>query len=865
MRVVLYLASREATDAELGDVVEEYVAAGRSPIWFVSQVVSSVWRRRSHLTMSERVAEMLSNVWNDIRYALRTLRLNPGFAVAAIVPLALGIGINTAVFSLLNSVAWRSLPVQDADALVSVYQDFRGGPRRTVYGARSLFSIPEYRAYRDQAHTLSGLMAYSRRWTVTLGRESPRDINGILVTCNYFEVLGVSPVIGTGFTPANCGTSDAPPVVVLSHALWTGAFAADPRILQQPIVLNGRDVTVVGIAPAGFDGVDMAREAFFAPTSMAAVFRPEQNLQENPHVSWLTLIGRRQNDTDVAQVRADLSVVASRIDQQQPGRTTSLIVEPAAALSLPPARRTVLRGAGIVLTAFGLVLLIAAANVANMLLARAAARTREIAIRLSVGASRGRLIRQLLTESAIIALAGAVCGSLLFSWSFQAVIPWLLTSIPGAEPMRIDATPNHTVLWFALGLTAVTALVFGLVPALQASKSDVHAVMKQDGADARGGRGWLRGMLIGAQIALCTMLLIPAGLLSRALYAAHTFDPGFDQRNVSVVSIDLRGPRYEKGYAATFHEQWLERVTALPGVESIALAGRSPLSPGRSQTTFRVADEPEGHVVDVNAVSPDFFAVLAMPIVRGRVFANGELDAALVTESTARRYWPGQDAVGRVFTMDGVRRHIVGIVRDAQVSQAQDAISSYMYLPVTRGTLRAISVLVRTRPDFDGFAAAVRAETSRMDASLVVNVRPLSDNLGILQTLSQIAAGVAGTLSLLAAGLAAIGVYGVVTYVVSRRRREVGVRMALGADARDVQRLILRQTLRPVVLGMSVGVAVAAAVVRLLQAVLFGVSPYDPVAFIGAPLLILAIAAAAAFVPTRRALRVNPMSALRSE
>ena len=240
---------------------------------------------------------MLSNVLNDIRYALRTLRRNPGFALAAIVPIALGIGLNTAVFSIVNSVAWRSLPVPEPEALVSVYQDFRGAPRRTVYGARALFSMPEYRAYRDEARTLSGLMAYSREWTVTLGRESPREIDGILVTCNYFDVLGLSPAIGPGFTPANCGTPDAPPVVVLSHAFWKRAFGGDPNILQKPIVLNGRDVTVVGVAPAGFDGVDMAKEAFFAPTSMAGVLRPEQNLlNENAHVSWLTLIGRRRDD-----------------------------------------------------------------------------------------------------------------------------------------------------------------------------------------------------------------------------------------------------------------------------------------------------------------------------------------------------------------------------------------------------------------------------------------------------------------------------------------------------------------------------------------------------------------------------------------
>ena len=864
LRVLIRVASRRATDAEVGDVVEEYTAAHRSAAWFVSQIFSIVRRPHGRMTMTERGVEMLANVRNDIRYALRTLRRNPGFAVAAILPIALGIGINTGVFSILNSVAWRPLPVPDADALVSVHQEFRGGPRRRVHGARSLLSIPEYRAYRDESHTLSGLMAYTREWSVTLGREAPREIQGILVTCNYFAVLGLAPAVGTGFTPANCGPADAPPVVVISHALWRGAFSADPQILQRPIVLNGREVAVVGVAPAGFDGVDMARAAFFAPTTMASVLRPEQSFHENPHVSWLSLIGRQRSDAKLAQVRSDLSVIAGRIDREQPGRTTSLIVEPAATLSLPVQRQMILRGAGVVLTAFGLVLLIAAANVANILLARAAARRREIAIRFSVGASRGRLVQQLLTESAVVAIAGAVVGLAIFSWTFQALIPWLLASVPDGELVRVDAAMDRTVLYFALGLTAVTALVFGLVPALQASRGGAQAALKLDAA-SDGRRGWLRGALIGAQIALCTMLLIPAGLLSRALQAAYAFDPGFDHHDVAVVSIDLRGPRFDQGRAAIFHDQWLERVGTLPGVAGIALASRVPLAPGRSQSTLRVADRRDEHVADVNTVSPAFFTVLALSIVRGRVFTDGDTGAAMVTESTAQRYWPGQDAIGQAITMGSTRCQIVGIVRDAQLSQAREATASYVFLPATRGTARGISVLARTRLDIEQFAAAVRAETSRMDAGLVVNVRPLSDQVAQLQTMSEITAGVAGLLSLLALGLAAIGIYGVVAYVVSRRRREIGVRMALGAGARDVQWMVLRQTLRPVVVGMVIGVAAAAAITRLLQAVLLGVSPYDPVAFMAAPVIMLAIAGVAAFVPVRRAMQVDPVSALRSE
>jgi hypothetical protein len=394
---------------------------------------------------------------------------------------------------------------------------------------------PPYRVYRDEAHTLSGLMAYSREWTVTLGRESPQEVDGILVTCNYFEVLRVAPAIGAGFTPENCDPSAESPVVVLSDALWKSAFGADPRIVHRSIVLNGRDVKVVGVAP------------------------------------------------------------------------------------------------------------------------------------------------------------------------------------------------------------------------------------------------------------------------------------------------------------------------------------------GRTYTTFRAGDNGEEHAVDVNSVSPDFFSVLQIPIVRGRVFADREIDTVLVTESTARRYWPGQDAIGQVIAMDGRRRHIVGIVRDTRVSQAEDAMSSYMYLPATPGTQRSISILARTHVDFGAFATAVRDETSRVDPHLVVRVQLLADSLAMLQATSQITASIAGMVSLLALGLAAIGIYGVVAYVVTRRRREVGIRMALGANVQDVRRLILRQTLRPVAVGLAIGIPMAAAAAQLLRTVLFGVTPFDVVAYLAAPLVMIAVAALATWLPTRQALRTNPITTLRSE
>jgi predicted permease len=877
-RLVLWLF--RGSDAELGDVMEEY-ANGRGLLWVWRQALSTMPPRRRSLTApriirQKRGPDMLQHLWTDVRYAMRSMRRNPGFTAAAIVPIALGIGINTGIFSILNGLALRPLAAPDATELVSVYQQIRGLQQRTVHGSRSMFSTPEYRAYRDHTQTLSGIMGYSMQWTVTLGGGSPREIGGVLVTCNYFDVLRLPVVIGTGFTAANCERPGASPAVVLSHDLWTRVFAADPGIVQKTITLNRQSFAVVGVAPDGFNGTDFLRAGFFAPVSTLGALRPDQDYYRDQNTSWLSLVGRRKPAAGMAQVRAELGVIAAQIDQQQPGRTTTLSVTTATALSLPEARRELLTVAGVVLAAFGLVLLMACANVANLLLAHAAGRTKEIAVRLSVGASRGRLIQQLLTESVMIALAGGVAGSILAWWSFQGLLTIILSALPAQVPsLSIDAHPNMSVLWFALALSTTTGIVFGLAPALHASKQDLQTVLKQDGAGSgRRTGGLLRGVLIGAQVAVCMVLLISAGLLMRGLYAAQTVDPGFEYRNVAVVSFDLRGPGYDAQKALAFQSRLMDRIGSSPGIDAVAQVARTPLSPGRTTAMVHLIGQAEWHEIDMNIVSPGYFSLIAIPIVRGRTFMAEELidgsRVAIVTESTARRYWPGQDPIGQTLAMGTARDQemplqVVGVAKDAQVSQVAQTESSYMYLPAAPVHQGRLSLIVRSPTVFGARATAVRTAAREIDPGLVVRVSRLEENLDFWRTMSRLIAGLSGSLSLLALVLASVGVYGVVSYVVSRRLREVGIRMMLGATARDVQAMILRQTLRPVAIGIVIGIGATATASQILTSVLFGVSRFDPIAFIGAPLFLLGIAAGASLLPARRAARADPMISLRYE
>jgi predicted permease len=816
---------------------------------------------------------MFAHLGNDVRYAARRLSTSPGFTVAAIATIALGVGINTGIFSVINGVLFRDIPAPDSRELVSIAQTIEGVPDREGNVFMGLLSTAEYQAYRDRSETLAAVMGHSEPiGTMLGGAEAPRQIGGLLVTCAYFDVLEQQPAMGRGLTEQDCRTG-ADPVVVLGHEFWMTTYAADPTIIGRTVELSRQLFTVVGIAPERiYSG--MFRAQFFAPVSAQPLLLPDENTYENDQASWLFLIGRRNSGID--EVRAELGVIAAQIDQEQAGRSTTLTVERAKPLTIPPFVRGAAMAAGaVVMTAFGLILLIACANVANLLLARGAMRSREFAVRLALGASRARVMRELLIESMLLSVAGGVLGSVLAFWSFQALVAVALPTIMpvGLPSLALDASPDIRVLWVTLALTFGTGLLFGLAPALHASKPDLHSVMKQDSAGAGSGRrGRLQATLVGAQVALCMVLMIGAGLLLRGLYAAHTVDPGFDYRDVTVLSYDyVEDTGHDDDDA--FWLRLMEEIGALRGTEAVAYTMREPLGDDFVQIAVRLPGqgENEARFAELNSVTPGYFSAIGLPLLLGRSFTDADLTedgrrTAIVSESTARNLWPGADPIGQTLLWDGARDDevsltIVGVVKDAQVRTLGQIDPYYVYLPDRVGE----KLLVKSRADFAATAAGIRGVVRALDPSLPVPVYPLEANVDRWQGISGLVTTLAASLGALALVLAAVGIFGVVAYFVSRRYREIGIRMALGARPRDVVGLILRRTMRPVVVGAVFGVAAAIAISGILSSVLFGVSPVDVIGLGGTTLFVLAVAVAAGALPARRATRVDLIATLHYE
>ena len=865
--LAFHLAMREEKNRAKGIAAEEAKYTARRQfgnITRLKEICRDAWSLGS-----------LETLWSDLRYSARALAKNPGFTAVAVLAIALGIGVNTGIFSVLNGVALRLLPIPRAEQIVSVDQVFHGKLSRNIYGEPGLFSYAEYKNYRDHNHVFSGLLAYQPFLEATLGGESPKQLMGAAASCNFFDVLAERPALGRVFVDADCSAPGASAVVVLSDDLWRSRFGADPLIVGKTVSLNRAKFVVIGIAAPGFEGLDPWPSAFWAPVTMQKALEPDRDTLHEDNTGWLAMLGRMQGGVSIAEVRSDLGVIAGQIDQQYPGRTTTLVIHRATFMGRPEERTIVFAIGAVVLAAVGLVLLIACSNVANLLLARASARQKEIAIRLSIGGSRWQIVRQLLTESLLIAFLGGTLGSLVALWSMAGIARFVLAHLPHGAPRLVwNVKPDLRVWAYSLVLTALTGIVFGLLPALHATRQDLSAAIKGDGGGlmgkARSG-GMLRNTLVGVQVAVCMILLIAAGLLLRGLHYAQTVDPGFEMKGVAAMFLNLGTQGYDENRGADFTRQISERVAGYPGVVEVAEAECAPLSHDFSADGgWTVPGRTEKYLIEYNHVSPGYFSLLGIPIVRGRGFTKAEsrddAKVIIVTESTARRLWPGQDPVGKTLRESSGRQDtVIGVAKDAQVAHLGELNGSYLYFPAgPRDTLRTY-VLVRHAGDYGAVANAMRDTVQSLDPNVSADVVRLEDYLEIWRTPSRIVAALSGALGVLALLLASIGVYGMVSYGVSQRIREIGIRMTLGAGGRQVMSLVLRQALRPVAIGALVGVIGCAAVSQVLSKVLYGIGSHDPIAFIGVPLFLLGIALIASYIPARRATKVDPVLALRYE
>jgi macrolide transport system ATP-binding/permease protein len=816
----------------------------------------------------------LEQIVQDLRYGARALATNPGFTVVAVLAIALGIGVNTGIFSVLNGVALKLLPVPSAEQIVSVNEIFHGRVGRNVHGEPGLFSYSEYKNYRANSHVFSGLIAYAPFLEATLGGESPKQLMGAETSCNFFDVLGERPALGRTFVEQDCRAPGASPVVVLGDEVWRSQFGADRLIVGKSVSLNRANFVVIGVAEPGFGGLDPWPSEFWAPVTMQKALEPGSDLLMEDNTGWLALLGRMRTGVTLEEVRADLGVIAARIDQQYPGRTTTLAVHRATFLGRPDERTVVFGVGAVVLAAVGLVLLIACANVANLLLARASSRQKEIAIRLSIGGSRSRIIRQLLTESLLLAFLGGTAGSLVAFWSVEGMARFVLARLPHGVPRLVwDVSPDLRVWGYSLGLTAFTGIVFGLAPALHATRQDLTTALKGDGGGFIGkaaSGGMLRNMLVGVQVAVCMVLLIAAGLLMRGLYLAQTVDPGFAMKGITQAQFDLPSQGCSLEKAQAFERELIARVAALPGVDGVEQAQVTPLSHQFEGTGLTLEGETESRQFELNVVSPGFFVMLGMPMVRGRTFtaaeARSDAPVVVITESTARRLWPGQDAVGKTLGASKKKQYeVVGVVKDSQASHLGQSDGLFFYRPAGPAEQDRLQLLVHSQSGDTATANGIREAARALDGKLVVDVTKLADNLEVWRTPSRMVAALSGVLGTLALLLAAIGVHGVVSYGVSQRIREIGIRMTLGAAGRDVMSLAFGQVLGPVVIGGLVGVIGCAAVSELLSDALYGLGAHDPIAFIGVPLFLLGVAFLASYLPARRASRVDPLTALRYE
>ena len=729
------------------------------------------------------------NTFHDLRYAFRSLLKHRNFTIAALLTLALGIGINTSIFTLLYSLAFRQLPVKNPNQVVNVYQRFEGEYSREVEGSPSFLSYPEYLNYRDRVKSLSGLTA-SFDLKLYLGGNSVEKIDGLLVTDNYFSLLGGTTTLGRTFSDKECQTPLQCPVAVLSNDFWQRRFGSDASVIGTSITLSRQRFTVIGVAAPDFRGAEMTVPDVWIPLTMQEAFMPDSKFLSRPNCSWLNVVGRIKDDSSLKQVQAEMQLVASQMDQEYPGRKSIIDVMPGSYLNSPEVRSQGTPIAVLVMAAVGLVLLIVCANVSNLMLARASARRREIAVRLALGASRWRLIKLLMTESVLLAVLGGIAGL-----SLSMFVPPILMSLIPEVGLDIDLKPNVTVFLYMFLISLVTGVVFGLAPAIESTKLDLNAALRSARNRTRVSRPHLRNLLVIGQVAVSMVLLIGAGLLVRTLQKAQSTDVGFDSKNLIVLSMDITPLGYDEARATTLRAQLAERLKALPGIKSVSSAEIMPFA-GRRDDLMDIEGGDSGLRVNANAVSPEYFQTLGIPLRRGRQFTEEDVRSGqspvVVSQATANRFWPGGNPIGQRFRDgDGKSHEIIGVVGDVSSTYIGKLDGPFFYTPDSLTNLSAHSFVLRTNGNVSASLNSVREVARSLDKDAFFTVEPLEENVRRTLEPARTGAWFSGTVSLLALIIAATGIYGVLSYNVVERTSEIGIRMALGAQRRSVLLLIV--------------------------------------------------------------------------
>jgi predicted permease len=834
----------------------------------------------------------VDTILRDLRYAARMLRKSPGFTLVAILTLALGIGVNTTLFTAFDAVALKPLPVRNPDNVVRMERWFASGSQGN---GQYMFSYPEYLDYRDHNRVFSSLVAAS--WLFTALAELPGEngatpagkLTGQLVSENYFADFGVNPMLGRTFLPDENRTPGTHPVVVLSYPFWRVQCNRDPQILGKTIRLNDTAFTVVGVTDEQFVGTGNPPQVpdFWAPLMMQAQAVPGQDWLNEPSSRWFQFFARLKPDTGIKQAQAEMIVLARQFEQAHPPADKTIAVTVERATYFGETNTLQFRLFIVLLMlVVGMVLLIACANLANMLLARAAHRHKEIAVRLALGASRPRLIRQLLTESVLLSMLGGAVGLLLSVWASKLLWIGIKQGLQAFLWMNVDLvvrmTPDIRVFAYALAVSLITGIVFGLAPALQSSKRDVSAALKEEGSafGQRLRKSRLRSFLLAGQVGVSMLLLVSAGLLMRGLLRSETADAGFETKKVFLVSFNYGS---DPGKAKSLYKRVVERLETLPEVRFLTLADRVPMA-GTWTPPVRVDQTRDGRTL-ADHVSSSFFDTLGIPILRGRTFTRQECETeanvAVISGAAARRFWPGEDPIGKRAKLDmnfrgkWVEFEVVGVAKTVRSANLSRLDPSYFYLPTGLTQLNAI--LIRTDSDSRNALTPVRTALAALDKDILpsLSMFSLEDGLVRKQRLLAKTYGMfAVMLAVLALALAGVGIYGVMAYSVSQRTREIGIRMTLGATRAEVLKSVIVQGLRPVFIGALLGLAGAAGVSTILKAtlvfpgspdMLFGVSVFDPLTFIGLSCFLGTVALIASAVPARRATKVDPMVALRWE